>query len=63
MQAVDMTLHDLQIEHKPRLVAFNKCDAVVGELPHLAGSLCVSARLGSGLEELKEALASALPHS
>lgn len=62
MQAVDATLHDLQIEHKPRLVAFNKCDGVIGEPPRQAGSLCVSARLGSGLEELKEALAAALPH-
>ena len=62
MQAVDATLHDLQIEHKPRLVAFNKCDAVVGDAPNQAVSLCVSARLGSGLEELKEALAAAVPH-
>jgi GTP-binding protein HflX len=56
MEAVDGTLHDLHLETKPRMLVFNKCDAVSGELPHPAGTLCVSARTGSGIDELKRAL-------
>jgi GTP-binding protein HflX len=63
MQAVDATLADLHLEHKPRLIAFNKCDALAEEPPHAPGELCVSARSGSGLEALKEALCEVLPHS
>jgi GTP-binding protein HflX len=63
MQAVDATLHDLKLEQKPRLIVFNKCDAVEGEGPSLPGALRISARLGSGLDELKEALAAAVPQS
>ncbi len=63
MQAVDSTLHGLGLEHKPRVIVLNKCDAVAGELPHLRGALQISARLGSGLDDLKEALAAAVPHS
>lgn len=56
MQAVEGTLHDLHLETKPRLLVFNKCDALDGEPPHMAGALCVSARSGGGIGELKEAL-------
>jgi GTP-binding protein HflX len=63
MQAVDATLHDLQLANKPRLVAFNKCDAVAGEPPHEAGELCVSARTGAGIDALKEAIARILPEA
>jgi GTP-binding protein HflX len=63
MQAVDGTLHDLNLERKPRLVAFNKCDALPAEPSHRAGELFVSARSGVGIPALKEALASALPET
>ncbi len=56
MQAVEGTLHDLHLETKPRLLVFNKCDALDGELPHAAGALYVSARAGTGIGELKHAL-------
>jgi GTP-binding protein HflX len=52
MEAVDATLRELELENKPRIVVFNKVDAVTGELPHLAGALYVSARDGSGIPEL-----------
>lgn len=56
MQAVDSTLHDLALETKPRLVLFNKCDMLGREPPHLPQALCVSARTGEGIAELKKAL-------
>jgi GTP-binding protein HflX len=56
VQAVDGTLHDLHLETKPRLLVFNKCDVLDGEPPHLPRALCVSARSGSGIGELKRAL-------
>ncbi|HZT13806.1 MAG TPA: GTPase HflX [Candidatus Baltobacteraceae bacterium] len=56
VQAVDATLHDLHLEQKPRLVVFNKCDAVAVEPAHAAGEFCVSARLGTGVDRLKDAL-------
>lgn len=61
MEAVDSTLHDLKLEQKPRLIVLNKCDKVAAEPPHKAGELCVSARSGTGIDALKEALASVLP--
>ena len=61
MQAVDATLEDLELAAKPRLVVFNKCDAVA-EAPHLAGTLCVSARSGLAIDALREALAAAASH-
>lgn len=56
MQAVDGTLADLQLETKPRLLVFNKCDSLGGEPPRLPGALCVSARSGAGIDALKLAL-------
>jgi GTP-binding protein HflX len=58
MQAVETTLHELKLEQKPRLVVFNKCDALEGEAPAQPGTLCVSARAGSGIDALREALVS-----
>ncbi len=57
MRAVDVTLHDLQLDGKPRLVAFNKCDLVENDAAPVSGALCVSARSGSGLDTLKACLA------
>lgn len=56
MQAVEGTLHDLQLESKPRLLVFNKCDALEGDFAHPPGALCVSARAGTGIGELRTAL-------
>lgn len=56
MQAVEATLHDLSLETKPRLLVFNKCDALDREPVHPPGALCVSARSGAGIGELKQAL-------
>lgn len=56
MQAVEQTLHDLRLESKPRLLAFNKCDALDGEPAHPPGALCVSARTGAGIDALKHVL-------
>ena len=54
--AVESILHDLELEATPRLVVFNKVDAVAGERPHEAGALAVSARSGAGLDALRAAL-------
>ncbi|HEY9179481.1 MAG TPA: GTPase, partial [Candidatus Baltobacteraceae bacterium] len=56
MQAVAGTLHDLGLETKPRLLVFNKCDVLEREPVHPPGALCVSARTGTGIPELKQAL-------
>lgn len=56
MEAVDQTLAGLHLEQKPRILAFNKCD-VAAELPRIGGSFCVSARLGTGIDALKESMA------
>jgi len=55
--AVETILHELELDRKPRLIVFNKCDLVRGALPHEAGGLCVSAASGSGLDALRGALA------
>jgi 50S ribosomal subunit-associated GTPase HflX len=44
------------LETKPRLLVFNKCDALQSEPVHPPGALCVSARTGAGIGELKQAL-------
>jgi GTP-binding protein HflX len=52
--AVDALLEELELNRKPRLLVFNKCDRE-GANPS-PGELCVSARNGDGIEELREAL-------
>jgi GTP-binding protein HflX len=58
MEAVDATLHDLHVDAKPRLIAFNKVDAVDGAPPRLPHALYVSAKSGAGVGDLRETLAS-----
>ena len=53
--AVESLLHELELDRTPRIVAFNKCD-LVAAVPEEAGVLCVSARTGSGLPELRAAI-------
>jgi GTP-binding protein HflX len=58
MEAVDATLHDLNLHHKSRLVAFNKVDALDGAPPRVPHALYVSAKSGTGIRDLRETLAS-----
>ena len=58
MEAVDETLHDLKLDAKPRVIAFNKVDALHGVAPRLPQALQVSAKSGAGLGALRETLAS-----
>jgi GTP-binding protein HflX len=55
--AVEGLLHDLELHHKPRLMVFNKCDLVVGDLPSGNGGVYVSAATGAGMNALRNALA------
>jgi GTP-binding protein HflX len=59
MQAVEETLHDLELDAKRRLLVFNKCD-LAAEGEHHPGALQVSARSGAGIEALREALNAAV---
>lgn len=56
--AVEALLHELELDRKPRLLAFNKCD-LAAELPREVGALFVSARTGNGLSDLRAAIAAA----
>jgi GTPase len=58
--AVEDLLHELELDQTPRLVAFNKCDAIESGLPEEPGALCVSARTGTGLPELRRTIANRL---
>jgi GTPase len=59
--AVESLLQELELGAKPRLVAFNKCDALpAASLPEEPGALCVSARTGAGLPQLRSAVANRL---
>lgn len=64
MKTVYDTLKDLGVENKPVITAFNKCDLPLDDvlLYDAAAEECVriSARNGSGLEELKEVLSRVL---
>ena len=55
--AVDSILGELELGGTPRLLAFNKSDAVDGELPNEPGALMVSAKTGLGLDRLRESIA------
>ena len=57
MSAVDETLADLRLQNKPRLVVFNKKDVLNGERAGTVADLSVSALTGSGISELKSAIA------
>lgn len=55
--AVEAILHELELDRTPRLLVFNKCDAVVGELPHDPQAEFVSAKSGAGIDALRVRLA------
>ena len=56
---VDAVLEDLGCGDQKRIEVINKCDAA-DPAPAFPGALLISAKTGEGLEELKEAIASAL---
>jgi GTPase len=59
--AVDAILHELGVDRKPRLLAFNKVDLVPSaSLPREPGASFVSATAGRGLAELRSAIANSL---
>ena len=60
-ESVEAILDELELGATPRIVVFNKADAVDGEPPHEPGSLLVSAATRRGLDELRERLAQRFP--
>jgi GTPase len=59
--AVDAILHELELEKKPQIHAFNKLDLVApGGRPHEAGAVLVSAVTGAGLARLRAAIANSV---
>jgi GTPase len=56
--AVDAILHELAVDSKPQLLVFNKIDLVPpAARPHERGAVLVSATTGTGLAELRSAVA------
>ncbi len=54
MEAVEEILHELGLEHKPRLVAYNKMDLLSEDFP--ANGLAISAKRGENLDLLLRAV-------
>jgi GTP-binding protein HflX len=54
--SVDAILEELELGATPRLLVFNKSDAIAGEPPHEPGALFVSAKTKQGLDELRAAI-------
>jgi GTP-binding protein HflX len=62
--SVEGILHELKLDAKPTVLAFNKSDvrdAQAGPLPQ--GAIAISARTGEGLEQLRAAIAASLAAS
>ncbi|GAC1652672.1 MAG: hypothetical protein NVS9B12_02220 [Vulcanimicrobiaceae bacterium] len=51
-ESVNVILHELKLDGKPRLSIFNKCDLVASE-PAQTSFLCVSAKSGEGIDALR----------
>jgi GTP-binding protein HflX len=59
--SVEQILRDLELENKPTILAFNKTDAAVaGAEPLPAGAIAISAKTGTGLDDLRAAVIAAL---
>jgi GTP-binding protein HflX len=59
--SVDDILHELALEDKPLLLAFNKTDARPEDAPPLpTGAIAISAQTGAGLDELRAAIVAAI---
>lgn len=54
-KSVDATLGELHLDDKPLLLVFNKVDRGMKDVP--PGALCVSAKTGEGIAELRAAIA------
>ncbi|HTU83643.1 MAG TPA: GTPase HflX [Candidatus Acidoferrales bacterium] len=54
--AVEQLLGELELDAKPRIVAFNKIDVAGTALPSERGALYVSAATGAGLDDVRRAL-------
>lgn len=52
--SVETILRELELDTKPVVIAFNKCDAVATELP--PGAIAISAKTGVGLDALRAAI-------
>jgi GTP-binding protein HflX len=59
-RAVEAILDQLELEGRPRLLVFNKCDRAVPEALGQAGALYVSAKTKDGLPELRDAISDAV---
>lgn len=59
-RAVEAILDQLELEGRPRLLVFNKCDRAVPEALGQAGALYVSAKTKDGLSELRDAISDAV---
>lgn len=59
-EAVEAILHELELDAKPSVAVFNKCDLVPHSQPHEPGALLVSAHDGRGLDRLRSVLAERL---
>lgn len=60
-RSVDHILHDLGLDHKPRMTVFNKTDAAQSVPSDAAGSLAVSAKTGAGIDALRAELRERFP--
>ena len=58
IKAVEMILAQIKVEQKPMIYVFNKIDVMEDETEFLTypDSICVSAKSGQGLEDLKSLL-------
>jgi len=57
---VDDLIAELGAQNTPCIRVFNKCDAYLGVLPHGDDVVCVSARTGEGLDNLKKEISKIL---
>ncbi len=54
--SVNGILHELKLEATPQALVLNKCDLATGDPPHRGDELCVSAKTGSGIGDLRAQL-------
>lgn len=54
--AVDVLLHELELDPTPQILVFNKSDVANAASADAAGAIAISARSGFGLDKLREAI-------
>jgi len=62
MAVVHEVLNQLEVDNKPTLTVYNKCDVAGDFLPE-RDSVCISARTGMGMDGLKDAITQKLAES